>query len=293
MGDFFFYLTGFVFFLGCRSYVLFPASVRSLARSLARISPPRVSHSPLLYLSLLSLISHAIPLSGILIVTRSRSSLALASFLGCLHHFRRRVSISRILPLCYVRFLLCSTILCFTFNSFRIAALSFFAISRFLERILIRSFLSFRCYSRLPSPPPTVFPTLHFLRVIALSLARPALPSRFISFFRQSPLHHVRTHVLPVSPSLSLSLPLFPVPTTKNVANVRIDRSLSRALPPFFTLLQSASPLLYLPLLFSLLYLLLHHLLFNLLRHPLYSSLRSPLPYSPSALHARTYFFCR
>lgn len=146
--------------------------------------------------------------------------------------------------------------------------------------------------SSAPPPPPSVsYPPLS--QSFALSLARPALPSRFISFFRQSPLHHVRTHVLPVSPSLSLFLPLFPVPTTKNVANVRIDRSLSRALPPFFTLLQSASPLLYLPLLFSLLYLLLHHLLFNLLRHPLYSSLRSPLPYSPSALHARTYFFCR
>lgn len=147
-------------------------------------------------------------------------------------------------------------------------------------------------------------------RVRSLSRDQPSLPcfllrslpsallTRFISFFRPFPSAsraHTRTHrPVSFSPSVSLSFPTFSVPTTKNVANVRIDRSLSRALPPFFTLLPSANPL----LLFLLHLLLLPSpanrlLRFNLLRHPLYSSLRSPLPYSPSALHARTYFFCR
>lgn len=114
------------------------------------------------------------------------------------------------------------------------------------------------------SSAPSRFPPSTFSE-LARSLARPALClcSRFISFFRHPLLRHVRTHVLPVSLSLFLFLPLFPVPTTKNVANVRIDRSLSRALPPFFTLLPSASPLLYLPLLLSLLRLLLRLLLFT------------------------------
>ena len=91
-----------------------------------------------------------------------------------------------------------------------------------------------------PAPPRLPLPSMFSEFPLSRATSQPSLLSRFISFFRHPPLRHVRTHVLPVSLSLSLFLPLFPVPTTKNVANVRIDRSLSRVLPPFFTLLPSA-----------------------------------------------------
>lgn len=145
--------------------------------------------------------------------------------------------------------------------------------------LFLRSFLSFCRLFRSPplfppashryshlslplSPPPPPPPaTLRVLRARTLSRDQPSLPcfllrsllsallSRFISFFRHPPLRRARTRTYTgraLSLSLSLSFPLFPVPTTKNVANVRIDRSLSRALLPFFTLLPSASPLLLL-----------------------------------------------
>lgn len=107
-----------------------------------------------------------------------------------------------------------------------------------------------------------------------------SLPSALLSlylFLSSSPSAlgaHTRT-ARSVSISLSLFLSLFPVPTTKNVANVRIDRSLSRALPPFFTLLPSANPLSLSPpplspsrFSLSFLYYLVH-LLLNLLHYPL------------------------
>lgn len=130
-----------------------------------------------------------------------------------------------------------------------------------------------------------------------------SLPSALLSlylFLSSSPSAlgaHTRT-ARSVSISLPLFLSLFPVPTTKNVANVRIDRSLSRALPPFFTLLPSANPLslspLYPPLASLSLSSTTSFTSSSTFSTTLsYSFLRSPLPYSPSALHARTYFFCR
>lgn len=92
------------------------------------------------------------------------------------------------------------------------------------------------------APPPSVsYPPLS--QSFALSRARdqPSLLALSPSFVNPLCITCAHTYCPCLRLSLSLFLPLFPVPTTKNVANVRIDRSLSRALPPFFTLLQSAS----------------------------------------------------
>lgn len=137
MGDFFFYLTGFVFFR-CRSYVLFPASVRSFARAYllaplsAFISFTLVSYFPC-YSSLGSLDCCLVS------QVSARSRFFLRLFTISIIAFQ-----SRILPL---RFLLHLIILCFTFNSFHIAILSSFAFSiprgRMPFSLFSISFLSF------------------------------------------------------------------------------------------------------------------------------------------------------
>lgn len=153
MGVFFFYLTGFVFFR-CRSYRSLPC-LGSLARSPA-CSRTFSSHSSLLYFTLVSYFACYSSLGRLdCCLVSLKSRLAPASFFGCLHHFYR-CGLSH----SFVRFLLHLIISHFTLNLFHICYSLIFRILG-SSRVVCHShfsFLSFRCYSRLPpllvSHPP-------------------------------------------------------------------------------------------------------------------------------------------
>lgn len=162
-------------------------------------------------------------------------SLALASFLGCLHHFRRRVSVSRILPLCYVRFLLCLTILCFTFNSFRIAVLSFFAFSIPRGRTILTFLSFFPIFPMLfSSSAPLRFLPSTFSEFRALSRDQPSPFSLYLLLSSIPSASRAHTRTARVSVSLALS-PTVPCPYDEECRQ-RSNRSLAFA---------RATPLLY------------------------------------------------
>lgn len=219
------------------TFSFLPRFARSLAR--AYLSS-RIPLSAFISFTLVSYFACYSSLGHLDCYTRSRSSLAFASFLGCLHHFRRRVSISRILPLCYVRFLLCLAILCLTFNSFRIAVTFIFRIlsiprgrtyhSHFFSFVL--SYLSIAILVFRPPPSALSYPPLSQSFALSRATSPPFSLYLLLSSIPSASCAHTRT--ARVSVSLALS-PTVPCPYDEECRQ-RSNRSLAFA---------RATPLLY------------------------------------------------
>lgn len=166
-------------------------------------------HSPLLYLSLLSLISRAIPLSGVLIVARSlKSRLALAPFFACLHQFPS----FRSLILHFVAsdfFFVQQFFILFLIYSIslfpRVSHPRFFRVVRHSHISLVLSYLSDTILVSRPSSPSPCHPPRS---PSSRSLARPALSAFSLHLLLSSSPSASRAHTR--TARVSISLPLSP-----------------------------------------------------------------------------------